>query len=778
MTTSTLVPAVLPCAINGRPYLCEPTYKRETLPVIRQQADTGEAPGEHSLNPQGLWRRSRETFHHGAGQVFCDAKDSDEARFRASKGIDPWTRGELSLLNKTVKVWSSANTNLALLALNGSLGTYLYIADGNELYWNEQPFNLLSWDASSFEVSTGGWLAGTNTILTRSTTQSYVGSASLRAERTTSTGTISANTPTGVSGIAVDASRTYRFGAACRWVGGTGAGRIPTVFVDWYTAAGASISTDSVVGLVADSSTGWLLLNSSVTTSPATAAFASMRVEWPGAVVGEAHYADVVYLQPNIGPFGGGSVFQTADIQAGEAAQPIASVTTNGYHIWAALGTSGIHRTNVSATGSTANVPAGTFNLVGYAAPYLLAANGNILYEITDPLGTPAASILKTHANAEFDWTVIASGRNCLYVAGNSGANAELYRIGIDQTTGGLGALTPCAPFPEGETIHAIYYYAGAAILGTGKGVRIATADGAGNLDYGPLIETTWPVRALEPQGRYCWFGWRDYDATTTGLGRIDLGYFTESLVPAWASDLMTPATTQGDILSAVTYIPYNYQATQSPVTRAFAVSGVGVYIEDTGYKVPSGTLETGAIRFATTETKTARAVEIRHHALAGTVAVDMKRDDGAYASVGTSSVAGSNGTSLDAGSLSAETFELRFTSTRSSTVPATGPELVRWTEKVLPTPRSDEVFTLTLLLNSSVLSTAGDGQPYPLDVPAEVAAIKALEWARTVVDFQVGSDTFVGYVGASEFTGTHWEGPRRRFSEGKMVVQMVTVAG
>lgn len=131
---SSLVPAVWPIAINGRPYMLdtlpETFYVRwnvETIPLLRQQADQSDAPAEQSLNPSGFWRRAQDSFHHGAGQVFRDRdKNADAYRYRASKGIDVWTRYQCSLLPDTDQKVSTSNTNLKVV----SAGARLYLCDG------------------------------------------------------------------------------------------------------------------------------------------------------------------------------------------------------------------------------------------------------------------------------------------------------------------------------------------------------------------------------------------------------------------------------------------------------------------------------------------------------------------------------------------------------------------------------------------------------------------------------------------------------------------------
>jgi hypothetical protein len=821
VTTSALVPGLLPVAIHGHAYLADPTYERETVQVIRQQADTSSEAGEQSLTPLGLWRRSQESWHHGAGQAFLDGRQGDEAtdphRFRSSKGIDAWTRGQVSLLNKTFPIWRSTNTNLKLLYLTNAQGsTYVYVADGTELYWTFSPGNLLSHNTSSIETDTSGWQTGVwsvgtwggggNTTLSRSTAwfADWAGAASLQLTPTAA-GTITAGTATGTGGIPVEAGRRYVGGLTMR--AAVAPGRLITIYFDWYNAAGAYLSTTTSVLTYADSNTTniGIVMNDAVSSpgavAPASAAFAAFRFSFASvADAADIHRIDAAFFGPFIGADPGG--WAAATINAGQAAQTVMSVTTDGTYIWAALGSSGLHRTVPPGQTSTADVPAapvgGGINLVGYAAPFLLAAGSTAasttsetLWLVNAPITAPTLSVIKTHPNPGFAWSGIASGRNCVYAWGNSGGQGEVYKILFDPNTGTLATAASLATYlPDGETIHALQFYAGGIIMGTGKGLRIGQADGAGNIDYGPLIPTPYPVRCLEPQDRYCWFGWSNYDSSSTGLGRIDLGFLVDTLTPAWASDLMavpvTGATVQGEVLSVITHTPWA-STNNTGVGRIFAVSGIGVFMEDIGIstfaKVASGNLQSGTIRFSTSEPKTARSLDVRHHALpaGGSVAAEMQRESsGTWTSVGSSSTAASYGpaTPLDLQDLNAEAMEFRLTLNRATAI-ASGPELTRWTAKVLPLPSTiDETFTLTLHMKSTIDTTAADGQPYRMDVPAEIAFLKGLERARTIVDFQVGNETFEGYVLGSKFAGEHWEGPLRRFAEGKLQIQMQTVNG
>lgn len=129
MATSADVPGVYPVAVDGRPYLVDLSgdgIVSQTIPLIRDQADQGARPGEATLNPDDLWRRSVETWHHGAGQARADGADSDQFRFHSSLHVDPWTKYELSKLPK-----------LGFTAYDSDVVGQLALA-GDRLYWESE----------------------------------------------------------------------------------------------------------------------------------------------------------------------------------------------------------------------------------------------------------------------------------------------------------------------------------------------------------------------------------------------------------------------------------------------------------------------------------------------------------------------------------------------------------------------------------------------------------------------------------------------------------------
>lgn len=90
-------------ALGGLPFFYamndQRPYIRETAPFRKDQFDNSSEPGEQSLT--GWWIRSQSSFHSGDGITFYDpsAGETVNYRFADSKGVDVWTKGEVTLLN-------------------------------------------------------------------------------------------------------------------------------------------------------------------------------------------------------------------------------------------------------------------------------------------------------------------------------------------------------------------------------------------------------------------------------------------------------------------------------------------------------------------------------------------------------------------------------------------------------------------------------------------------------------------------------------------------------
>ena len=106
------------CNIGGLKFLFgnneQYPMTRQTAQFRRERIDTERNPGEQSLE-NGLWIRSQASWHYGAGLSSAEPLEvnSEEASFRfyQSGGIDPWTPGQVQLLNKTASVYAQSSAS-------------------------------------------------------------------------------------------------------------------------------------------------------------------------------------------------------------------------------------------------------------------------------------------------------------------------------------------------------------------------------------------------------------------------------------------------------------------------------------------------------------------------------------------------------------------------------------------------------------------------------------------------------------------------------------------
>ncbi len=109
-------------AVGGLPFIYaindSRPYIRQTAPFRKDQFDNGQEPGEQSLT--GWWIRSQMSFHSGTGIKFFDPATTDEIghyRFADSKGVDVWTKGQVTLLKQTLNMTGVTTGTYKLLSI-------------------------------------------------------------------------------------------------------------------------------------------------------------------------------------------------------------------------------------------------------------------------------------------------------------------------------------------------------------------------------------------------------------------------------------------------------------------------------------------------------------------------------------------------------------------------------------------------------------------------------------------------------------------------------------
>lgn len=448
----------------------------------------------------------------------------------------------------------------------------------------------------------------------------------------------------------------------------------------------------------------------------------------------EAYYtSDVTVSSPT---------WTAASIQAGEAATTVEDLTSDGFYVYAALGSNGIHR-NERGTATTSHFNDLQATLIGYVKGRLMAAKANELFNVTAAGTAPAA--LFTHPNADFEWVGFAPGKNDIYAAGFSGDKSLVYRTAVKADGTALDTPVIAGELPDGEIVRSIGGYLGYVLIGTDKGVRFCATDDNGNLQVGEIVGPEKSVRCFEGQDRFVWFGWSNYDSTDTGLGRLDLTQFLDGgLAPVYASDLM--ASAQGDVLSVATFQDI----------RVFTVSGVGVFAE-TDSLVESGQVDSGLITFGLpADDKVAMYVDVRHSPLAGSVSISMSTDEGTFEILGSSDVSGTSNPSapMVANEAKGRSFEIRAALSRSSSDTSDGPTLTRATVRAYPSPPRGKVFITPLLLHEKLVLL--DGREAYSDPEEALAVLERLERDRRPVTYQQGVRRETVIVDSLEWHPSH----------------------
>ena len=404
----------------------------------------------------------------------------------------------------------------------------------------------------------------------------------------------------------------------------------------------------------------------------------------------------------------------------------VGSMATDGYNVWVAFAGEGIYMTNTSSTVLATHITGtDTFNKIKYAKGRLMGAVDNKMYNFITA-GTAASGLLFTHQNTGWRWVGFAGGQNHIYAAGYAGQTSLIYKTTIKTDATALDAPTVAAELPEGEVVTALDSYLGYVLIGTTTGFRFASSDTNGNLVVGPLIEVG-QVDAFASQGRFVWFSYKNIDATSTGIGRMDIGTQIATNQPAWASDLMV--TAQGAVPSISLY-------GDRPV---FTVTGSGVYCEHATNLVASGTLETGLYRWGVIDSKLVPKWDMHTEALAGTVVLSANPNLAGYATIGTASIPGASSFSFNGSESYLYDVEVKLTLTRAANN-TSGPSVNHWMGRAYVAPLRSEIFSVPVLLHKQL---SVRGIDYFFDVEAELAALRALVSDPSVIIYQDGANTY-----------------------------------
>ena len=180
-----------------------------------------------------------------------------------------------------------------------------------------------------------------------------------------------------------------------------------------------------------------------------------------------------------------------------------------------------------------------TNGVMEYIKDRIVMAVNNKVYEFSSS-ATNLTSAVYTHSDTDVVYTSITASGTAIYISGYNGIQSSIYKFVLTASTGSMPSLTTAitaAEMPAGEKIYKIAYYLGYMLIGTSKGIRVATVDDNGSILYGPLmVETDQPCYDFAFRDRFAWCA--TGVAGEAGVIRIDLGNDLGGLRFAYANDL------------------------------------------------------------------------------------------------------------------------------------------------------------------------------------------------------------------------------------------------
>ncbi len=476
---------------------------------------------------------------------------------------------------------------------------------------------------------------------------------------------------------------------------------------------------------------------------------------------------DTIYSSDD--PLNPDAAWVTEDVAPGA---PVESIATDGTRVFLACGAGGVWAFTPGLTDAVNLVPGSALaaTLVVYANGWLVATAGPVVDSVAAD-GTLSDPAVWTHRNPGFVWNAGASAPNAIYLAGNSGDQAEFYRTAPSQDGSMLAVPIFAGNLPPGELVHTMSYYQQVMLIGTSLGLRTATIDNAGGLSIGSVIEdpSGEGVRCFEARGQYAWFGFVNaFDANMRGLARADLAHDTEELVPAWAADLAS-SENDGRTVSVATWIEANVQR------RLFCVAGSGLWAQRQEL-VEEGVLDLGWLAMGSPEVKTLQSVSVAHQSLRGSVELVVTNEKGGTVTAPWGEEATFASPEISR-TLSGELLDLQIRLHRSTDDPTLGPVVRRWTSRVVPAPAAVDEIMVPILLGETVRD-AGTGLDHWQYVYDEFRHLKDLENQRKVVIYREGQASYKVTIRSVAMEGAEDWSADRKFLSGVLMVRLVTVDG
>ena len=344
----------------------------------------------------------------------------------------------------------------------------------------------------------------------------------------------------------------------------------------------------------------------------------------------------------------------------------------------------------------------------------------------TPPTNISINTDSRYESKSAITFSAITETTGAILVAINTGNRSKVLSFTIDNSPSGNAAMLEpiiIAEFPSGELVNELRGYLSTYVIAaTTKGLRVAeeTSNGIG-FTYGPLT-LTGEVKDISFNGEYIYATRETEYLGVKGLWRIHLGTTVDSAY-AYAGDLSITAGTP----VAATVL--------GTTGRMVIATASKIYAEHATLLAATGYVNSGWIRFGTTEYKQPVSFAVHSGTTYGTLGITVQSNDGdsvTFESIPQDQVLN---IPLSANMLPDTQFEVVVTLTRDSSDTTKGPMVEEWQLRSLPAPLRSRTITIPLMCYSEERDSLGNvrsSDPWP-----RLRALEKLEQSGGACLFQ-----------------------------------------
>ena len=294
------------------------------------------------------------------------------------------------------------------------------------------------------------------------------------------------------------------------------------------------------------------------------------------------------------------------------------------------------------------------------------------------------------YKSTALSFVAVTETTQAILVGTNTGVQSRVLSFTVDTSSSGLGSLLEpinVAEFPVGEVLRNLKSYLNTYVVAaTNRGVRVAEESSSGTgFVYGPLsIEDD--VKDLTFDGEFVFATRSVQRGGAKGLWRIDLGQQVGDFY-AYASDLSTADGTPQSV------------AFVGSTGRALICTDTKVYIEHATRLAESGYLDSGWVRFGTTEFKQPVSFSVRSQESGGSLGLRFTSRSGGQADFSAVRLGQVLNSPLSGELIPDTEFEVRLSLSRDTSDTSKGPVVEEWQLRALPAPVRSRTITLPVLL-------------------------------------------------------------------------------